>query len=554
MFYRLLSRRTLPPVCRRRLQLNVELLETRTLLSTTGIIPINFPNGPLFTDGSQWNLAGGYGSNAIAAWNAGYTGLDRSPVYVGVLDEAIQSDHPDLQGRVLNPEDIGKLTGGTFSFPDTSLASAGSLTIAAAHGTHVAGVIGALGYDGIAGVDLNARIIAGNVLGPDGRGSDQAAIAAIDYFVNLKVNYGVNIVAVNASWSGYGFDAGLYDAIARAENANILFVAAAGNQGANNDFTPVYPADFNLPNVISVAAIDSSGNLPRWSNYGSQTVGLGAPGVHILSTVPDSQYGYLSGTSTAAPHVTGAIALYASYYPDATAAQIKDALYRSVVATPSLSGTTVTGGRLDVGQFLATAPRDLSAVSSSAGTTKASAAAKSGTVRNVASVQDSNLGLIILPVNTAVNRSVVSVPLPAVVQAPRASVTVADSTSLTRRDHFLAEQRDEETDDILSTPRTSDEAQSLPPVQQTSESQAWTELKQWLPAVDAVFDSDGVAPVELLDPLPAPLLELGDSPVAAEMGLAVAGLALTLGMGCGSTAESRAGDKSRYWVLPDEAQ
>src|SRR5438132_4193995 len=129
----------------------------------------------------------------------------------------------------------------------------------------------------------------------------------------------------------------------RAAKAGILFVCAAGNgdssgNGLNNDTTPEYPANYDTTkgtstesaasynSVIAVAAIDSGGNLAPFSNYGATTVHLGAPGVSILSTLPLSTYGYMSGTSMATPHVTGAAALYASTHPTATAAQIRSAI------------------------------------------------------------------------------------------------------------------------------------------------------------------------------------------------------------------------------------
>jgi subtilisin family serine protease len=130
-----------------------------------------------------------------------------------------------------------------------------------------------------------------------------------------------------------------------------LFIAAAGNDGANNDATPSYPSGYDVPNVISVAAIDKLGAIASFSNYGATTVDLGAPGVGVWSTTAFNTYSSYSGTSMATPHVTGGAALYAASNPGATAAQIKNAILSSVVATPSLSGKTATGGRLNVSGF-----------------------------------------------------------------------------------------------------------------------------------------------------------------------------------------------------------
>ena len=167
---------------------------------------------------------------------------------------------------------------------------------------------------------------------------------------NLK-KAGLNIVATNNSWGGGGFSQGLNDAISRANDQGILFIAAAGNDGLDIDASASYPAGYDLPNVISVAAINSTGGLASFSNYGLTKVHLGAPGVDIWSTVPFNKYSSYNGTSMATPHVTGAAALYKSINPSATAAQIKAAILNSVIATSSLSGKTSTGGRLNVSGF-----------------------------------------------------------------------------------------------------------------------------------------------------------------------------------------------------------
>lgn len=163
-----------------------------------------------------------------------------------------------------------------------------------------------------------------------------------------------------------GFSQGLLDAINRGGNAGILFVAAAGNGGGdgvgdNNDTTATYPSNYQCTAngtydcVIAVAAITSTGAKSGFSNYGAATVDLGAPGSGIYSTLPTKQngstYGSYSGTSMATPHVTGGAALYAASHLTATAAQIKSAILNSTVPTSSLSGRTVTGGRLNVSGF-----------------------------------------------------------------------------------------------------------------------------------------------------------------------------------------------------------
>jgi subtilisin family serine protease len=228
------------------------------------------------------------------------------------------------------------------------------------HGTHVAGTIGAVGGNGIgvAGVNWNVKLLDAKFLGRRG-GTTSNAIKAVDYFTALK-RRGLPLVATNNSWGGGGYSKALYDAIQRACDADLLFVAAAGNGGAdgvgdNIDATPSYPASYSNPCIIAVAAITSTGGRASYSNYGATSVDIGAPGSSIYSTLPGpsgaSTYGSYSGTSMATPHVTGAAALYASLHPGATAQQIKSAILNSAVPTSSLSGRCVTGGRLNVSGF-----------------------------------------------------------------------------------------------------------------------------------------------------------------------------------------------------------
>lgn len=332
-------------------------------------------NDPYYTGGSLWGMYGDatspenkFGSQAGEAWATGAIGSRQ--VYVGVIDEGIMITHTDLAANIwTNPYDpkdgadndgngyIDDINGWDFYSDDSSVYD-GS---ADDHGTHVAGTIGAVGGNGtgVAGVNWQVTIISAKFLGPAG-GSTSDAIEAIDYFVDLKTEHNLNVVALNNSWGGGGYDPALLDAIGRAAEVGILFVAAAGNASVNNDQTPFYPASYVHDGVVSVAAIDSAGQLASFSNYGATSVDLGAPGAGIYSTVPNRQsratYASMSGTSMATPHVTGAIALYASVHPKATAAQIKEALLATATATASLYGKTVTGGRLNVAEMLDWAP------------------------------------------------------------------------------------------------------------------------------------------------------------------------------------------------------
>lgn len=318
-------------------------------------------NDPGVTNGSLWGMYGdgsspanAFGSQAAEAWTRGFTGS--GDVFVGIIDEGYQYNHSDLIGNAgVNPgetanngidDDGNGYVDDVYGWDFVGNNSTVYDGTGDDHGTHVAGTIGGQGGNGIgvAGVNWDVSLLSGKFLGASG-GSTANAIKAVDYFTDLKTRHDLNLVATNNSWGGGGFSQSLYDAIARAGNAGILFVAAAGN---SNTSTLSYPAGYNLDNVISVASIDSNGVRSSFSNYGSTWVDLGAPGGNIYSTLPDNTYGTYSGTSMAAPHVTGALALMKAAYPTATMLQLRQALFESIVKYASLSTITSTGGRLNV--------------------------------------------------------------------------------------------------------------------------------------------------------------------------------------------------------------
>lgn len=340
-------------------------------------------NDPYFTGNNLWGMYGDlsspsniYGSQAAEAWAAGKTGS--KSVYIGIIDEGIQFSHPDLAANMwTNPYDpvdgrdndgngyIDDTRGWDFANGNNTVFDGNKKEGPDSHGTHVAGTIGGVGGNGVgvAGVNWNVTMISGKFLGARG-GTTANAIKAVDYFTDLKTRHGLNIVATSNSWGGGGFSQALLDAINRAGNAGILFIAAAGNGGNdgvgdNNDSVANYPSNYECTNngtrgwdcVIAVAAINSTGGIAGFSNFGARTVDIGAPGVAINSSVPTNSYASYNGTSMATPHVSGATALYASINPTATARQIKDAILAAALPTPSLSGKTVTGGRLNVGGF-----------------------------------------------------------------------------------------------------------------------------------------------------------------------------------------------------------
>jgi subtilisin family serine protease len=163
----------------------------------------------------------------------------------------------------------------------------------------------------------------------------------------MRTTYGVNVRVTNNSWGGGDYEAGLFDAINAGGDAGILFVAAAGNSGTNSDESPSYPAAYDSPAIISVAATDNKDALASFSNYGAKSVDLAAPGVNIYSTVPGNRYGTSSGTSMAAPHVAGVAALALAVDPSLSVAQLKSRLIDNIDPVASLVSKTASGGRLN---------------------------------------------------------------------------------------------------------------------------------------------------------------------------------------------------------------
>jgi subtilisin family serine protease len=292
--------------------------------------------------------------DAVEAWDL-TTGS--SDIVIAVIDTGIDYTHPDLAGNMWTNSGeiagdgidndgngyIDDVYGYDFAYGDGDPMDGNS------HGTHTAGTIGAVGDNdsGVVGVNWNVSIMALKFLNDSGSGTTGAAIQAINYVTMMKRDYGVNIVATNNSWGGGGYSSALADAIAASGQQDILFIAAAGNDGEDNDSGGHYPSNYTSDNVISVAATDRNDNLASFSNYGETTVDLGAPGVSIYSTTAGGNYASYSGTSMATPHVTGVVALLAAQNPEATMAEIKAAILNGADSIASLDGKTVTGARLN---------------------------------------------------------------------------------------------------------------------------------------------------------------------------------------------------------------
>jgi subtilisin family serine protease len=363
------------------------------------------PNDPQYVSGNQWALNGVWGIDAPTAWN---TTTGSYHVIVADVDTGMDYNHPDLATNVWinqaeipstvlpnltdvngdglitfsdldNPDNQGPgkivdttnsdgiITGADLLAPTSAGGWADGSTqdgdtanpddligwnfvnntnnpmddFSEGHGTHTAGIIGAVGNNGIgvAGTNWTVQIMPVEFLDSTGSGTDVAAAESIDY----AVNHGAKVI--NASWGGSGTpDPTITAALQYADSKGVIFVAAAGNNGQDIDNNPFQPASEDLPNMIVVAAIGSNGALPSWSNYGVNSVQLAAPGVNIVSTLPNDSYGDLSGTSMATPYVTGTVALVEAAHPTWSMSQVIDAVLDHTTADPSLSGEVTTGG------------------------------------------------------------------------------------------------------------------------------------------------------------------------------------------------------------------
>lgn len=225
------------------------------------------------------------------------------------------------------------------------------------HGTHVHGIIGAVGnnMDGVSGVGWCLQTLPVAFMGADGSGFSSDAIDGL-YYVKGLIDRGVPIRVINHSWGGGAYSELLLHAF-ESVATNALHVTAAGNSANDNDASAFYPAGFDVTNMVSVANSTSSDQLNVDSNYGATSVDLAAPGTSILSTIHNGFYGYKSGTSMAAPHVSGVLALLLDAYPGLTISAARGALLDGVAPRAALSGKVATGGRLDaLGAFLAIGP------------------------------------------------------------------------------------------------------------------------------------------------------------------------------------------------------
>jgi subtilisin family serine protease len=333
--------------------------EPNYILYTTDTIPndADFPN--LWALDNTGQIVGGQIGTPFAdikaarAWDIT---VGSPSIAVAVIDTGADYTHPDLAANIwtaAQPFQVS-LAGATLNCP----AGTHGLNVTTpscdpaddnGHGTHISGTIGALGNNliGVTGINWTSTIVPLKFLDAYGYGSADGAVEAIEAAVQLQA-LGINIRVINASWGiASAPSSALQQAINDAAASNILFVAAAGNGGTSDDSVPFYPASFSAPNMITVAATDNQDNLASFSDFGLNSVDLGAPGVNIESTLPGDEYAYLSGTSMSAAVVSGAAALLLSSCQMNTST-LKTAIMNNVDIVPSLAGNTVTGGRLNV--------------------------------------------------------------------------------------------------------------------------------------------------------------------------------------------------------------
>ncbi|HEX5223214.1 MAG TPA: S8 family peptidase [Verrucomicrobiae bacterium] len=326
------------------------------------------PNDTHFQNGNAWHVnnygqSGGIAGADIKAREAWDIRTDASSVIVAVLDSGARFAHQDLTSNLWrNPGEIsgnGLDDDGNGYIDDVhginAIVNNGNPSDDYGHGSHVAGIVGAVGNNnaGVVGVCWQVQLMICKFIDSAGNGWVSDAIKSIDYARSKGAK------VINLSWGEPEYNSqALYDAIASARDAGIIVVCACGNESLNNDVTPLYPASFSLNNILSVAATTRRDELASFSCYGPSTVDLGAPGDTIASCSSDSNtsYQYRSGTSMAAPMVAGACALVWAQFPSDNYSQIINRILDNVDPLPELAGKCLTGGRLNLNKALTSAP------------------------------------------------------------------------------------------------------------------------------------------------------------------------------------------------------
>jgi PKD repeat protein len=327
------------------------------------VYPATAPNDPYYLNGSLWHLhntgqSGGVPDADIDAPEGWETRLSASNTVVALVDTGIRYTHQDLAPNMwVNPGEIagnGVDDDGNGIVDDVhglnAPANSGDPIDVAGHGTQVAGMLGAVGNNGlgVVGVAWQVKLMACRYADDAGNGSLSDVVQCFDYARAKRAQ------VINASFVVTAYSSALYSAINSCRSAGIIVVAAAGNDANNNDATPYYPASYNLDNIVAVAATTRTDALANYSNYGATSVDLGAPGSDITTTShgSDSAYVVNNGTSFAAPVVAGAFALLQARYPGDSHGQLINRLLSTTDPLAGLARKCVTGGRVNLAKAL----------------------------------------------------------------------------------------------------------------------------------------------------------------------------------------------------------
>jgi len=327
----------------------VEYVEPNIIYHT-----LKTPNDPNFSQ--QWGLKNTGIKNGVdididKAWDI-ETGSGE--VIVAIIDSGIDYNNPDLKdnlwtndlelhGKSGFDDDNNGYIDDIYGVNPTGEGVASNPYDDNGHGTHCAGTIGATGDNGqgISGINWKVKIMGLKFLKSNGEGTLEAAVKAIDYAINKGAK------VLSNSWGAYTSSQALQEAIERANKAGAIFVAAAGNDGTNNDEKPMFPASHNIPNVVSVAAINTNGNYAGFSNWGVKTVHIGAPGVGVFGFWKGGETKSPSGTSMAAPFVSGVAALVLSHEPQLKNSELKERLIKTSKPIASMRGRSISGGMIN---------------------------------------------------------------------------------------------------------------------------------------------------------------------------------------------------------------
>lgn len=316
---------------------------------------LKLPNDPDFA--RQWGL-----KNSIVSQNSVDIDIERAwdittgseEMIVAIIDSGIDYNRPDLRANIWTNElelngkpgvddDQNGYVDDIYGINPIGDGSINNPHDNSGHGTHCAGTIGGVGDNGhgITGVNWKVKIMGLKFLRSTGEGTLEAAVKAIDYAVSKGAK------VLSNSWGSYESSLALEEAIERAHKAGAIFIAAAGNDGTNNDEKPIYPASIDIPNVISVAAINQNGEMSGFSNWGAKTVDIGAPGVSIYGFWKNGETKSVSGTSMAAPFVSGVAALVWSHEPQLTNLELKERLLRTSRPLGSLREKSTSYGMVN---------------------------------------------------------------------------------------------------------------------------------------------------------------------------------------------------------------